>query len=718
MSTESRGRRSIFRDDFVLRGQSLTVVPRPARDGRSAWWAFVLAAPVCALFALAFIVWLALRIGGDTVTTAVDDIGEAVAALVAALSCAWAAWKSTGSLRHAWALIAGAAATWCAGEIVWAVYEVGFGVSVPYPGLPDAGFVAAIPLTIAGILTFGHTARGTSVGLRLWLDRAIVGLALLASAWALGLDVVVRSDSGSWLEKALNIVYPLGDIAIGTVLILAIRRATDETQGRLLLLLGGVAANAIADSAFSYLNATGAYGAIGSELDAGWVIGYLMIALAAIWPSERVDRTTEESPIDLWQLALPWLAILIAAVVLLIGILRNHPIDPFGTVLIGLLAVLLMISQFAAHNESYSLLLESRLAAATLNDVIVHAPLGVVRLGGDLTVLQANPTFASILRTSVDRITGARLSGFFSTGELDSVRKRLEPLLTGHAEVAEFDSQATRDDGKPLWLHWTASVVHKPDGEIDYLLAMFEDVSARRAAADVAAANLEVLERLNRMKSQFLTKVSHEFRTALVGIQGFSEYLGETETLEADEVKDFAKEIYDDARRLNASLNEMLELDSQEVPVAALHLEDTDVVEIVSDAVAEFQVSTRNRTISSHLVKAPRLAADPELLRQVMWSLLGRAVTYSPVGSVIDVTVEAENGEVRVSVANRGHAVAADLEAQLIGRTGGGQLERVTALATGVGLPVARQIVELHHGRLSFETGDSTVLTFSLPIAR
>jgi two-component system, sensor histidine kinase and response regulator len=694
------------------------VVSAPVLGGQPGWRPFVLAAAAFGLFAAAFVVWLALRLGGDAVTTAVDDIAEAVAALVAAVSCAFAARRSTGTLRRAWALISAAAATWCAGEIVWSIYEVGLGESVPYPGLPDAGFVAAIPLTIAGIVTFGNTARGTSVGLRLWLDRAIVALALLASAWALGLDIVVRSDSGTWLETTLNVVYPLGDIAICTVLILAIRRATDETQGRLFLLLGGVAANAIADSAFSYLNATGAYGAIGSELDAGWVIGYLMIALAAIWPSERVDRTSEERPIDLWQLALPWLAILLAAVVLLTGILRNHPIDAFGTVLIGLLAVLLMISQFAAHNQSYSLLVESRLAAATLNDVIVHAPLGVVRLSEDLTVLQANPTFASILRTSVERITGASLSGFFAPGELDAVRSRLEPLLAGDAGVAEFDSQATRDDGRPLWLHWTASLVRRPDGKIDYLLVMFEDVSARRAAADVAAANVEVLERLNRVKSQFLTKVSHEFRTALVGIQGFSEYIGESEKLEVDEVKNFAKEIYDDARRLNASLTEMLELDSQDVPGAALHLENIDIGEIVSDAVAEFQVGTSNRTIRCHLVKAPPVAADPELMRQVMRSLLGRAVTYSPVGSVIDVAEEAQNGEVRVSVANPGNAVAADLEAQLIGRAGGGQLERVTALATGVGLPVARQIVEMHGGRLSFETGDSTVLTLSLPIAR
>lgn len=76
----------------------------------------------------------------------------------------------------------------------------------------DFGFLVAVPLTIAGILSFGYTPRGTSVGPRLWLDRAIVALALLASAWSLGLDVIAQSAGNGLLEQALNLAYPLGDM--------------------------------------------------------------------------------------------------------------------------------------------------------------------------------------------------------------------------------------------------------------------------------------------------------------------------------------------------------------------------------------------------------------------------------------------------------------------------------------------------------------------------
>ena len=695
------------------RPQAMQVL-RPS--GRPGWWRFAAATVLCAGSAAVFVIWLRDQVGGSGVTIAVDDFGEAVAAMFAAVACAWAAWRSEGRLRRAWALIAAAAAAWCAGEIAWSVYEVGLGQAVPYPGLPDVGFVAAIPLTIAGVLSFGQGARGTSTGLRLWLDRAIVALALLASAWSLGLDVIVQSPVNSWLEKVLNIAYPIGDIAIGTVLILTLRRATDGTQGRLFLLLGGLAANALADSAFSFLNATNNYGAIGSELDAGWVIGYLMIGLSALWPAAAPSPGDEDKPIDVWQLALPWLAILVAAIVLISGLFRHRPIDVFSTVLIALLAVLLMISQIAAHQESLSLLIASRRSASTLNDIIVHAPLGVVRIAPDLSLLQANPSFAAMLRVPVAELMGAPLTRFLAAGEVAKARVELEHVGPDGVQVADFDSQAIRGDGSTLWLHSTVTVVRNATGAIEYYLAMFEDVSARRAEEEVTAANLEVLERLNRMKSQFLTKVSHEFRTALVGIQGFSELMRDAETLDVAEVRSVADDIYQDAQRLNNSLNEMLELDAKQSATTVLHLEDADVMQIVAASVKAFQVGIKNHTITSHLGAAPHVQADPELLHQVMWSLLGRAVSYAPEGSAIDVSAQRVNGEVRVSVKDLGHVTERDLDAQLLGRGGEGMVDRVTALATGVGLPLARRIVQMHGGRLWFETGAATVISFSLPL--
>src|SRR5207245_8737827 len=106
----------------------------------------------------------------------------------------------------------------------------------------------------------------------------------------------------------IGLTYPIVDIVIITVLIIAFRRASRSQIGRTLLLIGGLTAIAVADSAFTYLTANGSYGAIGSILDIGWVIGFLLIALAPLWPGQALERDTQEGAITLWQLALPWAA--------------------------------------------------------------------------------------------------------------------------------------------------------------------------------------------------------------------------------------------------------------------------------------------------------------------------------------------------------------------------------------------------------------------------
>src|SRR6202035_4717878 len=163
----------------------------------------------------------------------------------------------------------------------------------------------------------------------------------------------VYADQDPVLEKLTNMAYPIGDIVIGTILILAIRRASNEAQGRLLLLLGGLAANSLADSAFSYLNANGSW------LDTGWVAGYLTIALATLWPPATSRNVVDEETIDVWQLGLPWVAVG-GAGVLAIGLAATgQTVGPFRTLIFGTMSVLMMVSQVYAHNESKSLLIKS-----------------------------------------------------------------------------------------------------------------------------------------------------------------------------------------------------------------------------------------------------------------------------------------------------------------------------------------------------------------------
>jgi PAS domain S-box-containing protein len=476
----------------------------------------------------------------------------------------------------------------------------------------------------------------------------------------------------------------------------------------------------LAYSTFAYLTANGTYGAIGSVLDAGWVAGYLMIGLAALWPSSGARKAAEEEPIDIWQLVLPWLAILGVGPSAIYLAVSGHGLDPFLTLLIGVLAILLMVSQIYAHNESLALLIKSRLSAATLNDIIIYAPLGVVRIGLDLKIIQANPRFAELLRRPEREVISATLSSYLPPGQVARTADQFRFLSDGSADATESETEAVRGDGTSMWLHWSATAVHKANDEVDYFVAMFDDTTARHEAEVAAVANINVLERLNRLKSEFLTMVSHEFRTALVGIEGFSELMRDEEQLDVPTVKGFASDIYNDARRLDEMLDRMLDLDRMEADEVAIHRVAMDLGAAVGEAVARAKVSGTKHPITIDLdPDLPWVAADAAKFAQLLQILLDNAIKYSPQGGGIVVSCRAQPGQVLVTVKDHGVGMPPDFDDQLFARYQWSANNPTTkVMGTGLGLPMARQIVEMHGGRIWFESkaGVGSEFHFSVPM--
>jgi len=694
--------------------------------GFRSWRAFAIAAAAAGALAIAFIVLTVLRVGGDQATVAVDDIGEAVAAAIAAASCGLAARRTTSRARLAWGFFAASAASWAVGEVVWSVYEVGLGVSVPFPSAADAGFLVAVPLAVAGVLALTSApTRLTSRGEAL-LAGAIVALSLLFVAWTLGLGKVYDMSTASPPARMIGLAYPVSDIVTITVLLLALRRARRSERGSLFLLLGGLASAALADSAFAYLTASGSYGEIGSLLDAGWVVGYLMIALAPIWPVTDQETVSAEGPIELWQLALPWGAVLIAAVTAIRLASGDHPLDRFETVLAGSIGVLLVGSQVLSHRDSLSLLAKSQYTEkqlarrnGLLDEIVTHAPLGIARVGTNMKIIDVNPRMAALMRVEPAQMIGKQVAAFLDPGEFTRVFELFQPLWNGAVETTESDSRAVRGDRTSAWLHWSATTVRNSAGRIEYFLAMYEDTDAQHAANEAATAHLAGIERLNQLKSEFITLVSHEFRTGLVGIQGFSEMIRDSD-LTVEDVKAFAADINKDAQRLNRMINDMLDLDRIEAGRLTLRMESVDINTVLQEAVERARASSEHHTINVDLDSTgPAAHCDADRVAQIIANLLTNAVKYSPDGGQILVSNRVRDGFVEIGVRDHGVGIAPEFAKRLFSRYERYEKTSGKIIGTGLGLAIARQIVEMHGGRIWVDTavGAGSEFRFTIPVA-
>src|ERR1700674_6104197 len=241
----------------------------------------------CAFFAA----WLLFHWGGTAVTQRFDNIAETLAAFLAAAVCGIAAWRHQRRTRIAWALIGASALSWGLGQSVWSYYELVRAVQTPFPSLADLGYLAAVPLAVAGVLFFPSAPNRATSLLRTIVDALLIAGSLFIISWATVLGTVYRAGSGGLVAKLIGLAYPAGDIVIAPIVLIVASRAGRANRLPLLLLTGGLVANLLSDSAFAYLTTTNTYGT-GNPTDTGWVAGYLLIAIAGL----RAARTRAAGP--------------------------------------------------------------------------------------------------------------------------------------------------------------------------------------------------------------------------------------------------------------------------------------------------------------------------------------------------------------------------------------------------------------------------------------
>jgi signal transduction histidine kinase len=266
------------------------------------------------------------------------------------------------------------------------------------------------------------------------------------------------------------------------------------------------------------------------------------------------------------------------------------------------------------------------------------------------------------------------------------------------------------------------TVTYTPDDA--QMLGLFADQAAAALTTVEAfsrqAQAVEQLERLNRAKSEFVSIVSHEFRTPLTGIQGFSEMMRD-EQLSLEEMREYAGDINKDVQRLNRMINEMLDLDRMESGRMTIHRELMDLNAVIDEAVGRVRPNAPNHTLTLDLQPdLPRIKADRDRLTQVASNLLNNAVKYSPTGGRITVTTRSEDDHLRLDVRDEGLGIPADALEMIFER-----YSRVDSQATrdiqgtGLGLPIVRQIVQLHGGKVwaESELGRGSVFHVVLPLA-
>ena len=353
-----------------------------------------------------------------------------------------------------------------------------------------------------------------------------------------------------------------------------------------------------------------------------------------------------------------------------------------------------------------------RSAESRLSDALETSREGVI-LVADGTIVLANRQ----LREFFPAIADSLVSGTDFSQALDLIQQQLSPrednvlAASGHTELELTNGR---------WVRMTANATSE-GGSIIF----FSDFTAiKEREENLRKAKLEA-EAANAAKTRFLANMSHELRTPLNAIIGFSEIINGQMFGELGNARylDYSSDILRSGRHLLDVINSVLDLSKSETGKMILDVQDVDMREVLKDCAimvgeqaAEAGLEFAIRGVETELP----LKGDPAKLRQIFLNLLSNAIKFTPRGGYIWAEAKSSAGGVAVTVGDSGIGMSPDDVAVALTPFGqvDNRLERRYE-GTGLGLPLTKAFIELHGGRLSFDSarGAGTRVTVTFPAA-
>jgi signal transduction histidine kinase len=257
-------------------------------------------------------------------------------------------------------------------------------------------------------------------------------------------------------------------------------------------------------------------------------------------------------------------------------------------------------------------------------------------------------------------------------------------------------------------------------GEVGELTAAFNHMAEEleRQRLELQRQN-EKLRESERRKSELVRIVSHELRTPLASILGFTSVLLNRGPSPEDQQR-YLEIIDREGRRLSTLLNDFLDAERLDEGELQLDRELIDVARVVADQVRLFEGQSEKHKLDMDLPHRPlTVRGDPDRLAQVVGNLLSNAIKYSPQGGTVHVVAEQDNGLVRVSVRDEGLGIPDELQEGVFAKFFRGEAPASGITGSGLGLTIARSVVEAHGGRMNFESGrgKGSVFWLELPSA-
>lgn len=335
----------------------------------------------------------------------------------------------------------------------------------------------------------------------------------------------------------------------------------------------------------------------------------------------------------------------------------------------------------------------------------------IVSLADDCTITAANPAFERLLGWEAGSVAGRRCTEVLRCQD----QRKLVLCGTPHCPLR----QALTAPATPILRDLAWETRAGPLREVSASVGAYGEGRARRAI--FVARDMTALNAANRVRASFISMVSHELRTPLNSINGFLEIVLEGHTGPLNErQQEFLNYARVSTHQLTTLVEDVLFLSKADAGQFTLRLRNVDVAALLDQVVQAARQSANHAQVELCIElpdDLPCLRADEVRMAQVLNNLIGNAIKFSPAGDAVTVSAELQGDTILFAVADAGEGITTEEHDRIFGRFY--QSDSPTRTKTGgygLGLAIAKLIVEQHHGRIWVESQPGSGATFSFVV--
>lgn len=358
----------------------------------------------------------------------------------------------------------------------------------------------------------------------------------------------------------------------------------------------------------------------------------------------------------------------------------------------------------------------------------------------DMPLVFANRAFEHMTGYSIEEVIGKNCR-FLQNNDTKQVGLDLLRKAIINAEPVKVVLRNYKKDGSLFWNKLELAPVRDNEGSLTHFVGIASDITQEviakkeitdlnmrlaetndllRGERDSERQHARTLQKLNDMKNDFVSSVSHEFRTPLASIIGFAQTLLRDKNLPEQLREKFTRIIHDDGKRLARIVEDLLDIARIESGKTALNKKINNIADIVREAIAtaQYDAEKNNTRIVPRLqIDNVMVFCDRDKIIQVLLNLLTNACKFSQPSSYIILKVDENETHVILSVADNGVGIHPEDIPHIFEKFYRVKQPGREIRGTGLGLPIAKNLIELHYGTISVKStlGVGSEFTFTIP---